>query len=44
MVFAERAEKHEESNKLSIILGNYEVIHLMKKHPRHFRKNKPQAI
>lgn len=31
MVFAERAGKHEESNKLGIILGNHEVINLMKK-------------
>lgn len=44
MVFAERAEKHEESNKLGIISGNHEVVHLMKKHPRHFGKNKSQVI
>lgn len=44
MVFAERAEMDEKSNKLGIILGNHEVICPMKKHPRHFMKNKSQVI
>lgn len=44
MVFAGRAEKHEESNKLGIVLGKHDMIHLMKKHPGHYRKNKSQVI